>query len=364
MRVSAAPVTTPATASGRVTAPAAVPVARSRTAVEPRPAPPPPVGPLLAVVGPTATGKSDLAVAVAAAVGGEIVNADASQLYRGMDIGTAKTPPADRRGVPHHLLDVLDVTDEASVAEYQRRARTAIAEIAARGRLPILVGGSGLYVSAVLDPLDFPGTDADLRARLEAELAERGPEALHARLAVSDPAAAAAILPANGRRVVRALEVGELTGAPFAASLPAPAERPGAVRVLVLDVEPDRLDARIAARVQSMWAAGLVAEVASLAPRLRAGRTARRALGYAQVLRFLDGETDEATAREDTVRATRRFARRQRAWFRREDTAVTGRLTGDAAVDDSPPPAVPAALAAALAVARRIGPAVADGITP
>jgi len=259
---------------------------------------------------------------VAAAVGGEVVNADASQLYRGMDIGTAKLLPAARLGVRHHLIDVLDAHEDASVADYQQQARSVIAAIAARGRLPVLVGGSGLYVSAVLDPLDFPGTDAGLRARLEAELAADGPAALHARLATRDPAAAAAILPTNGRRIVRALEVGELTGAPFPAALPVAPSRPPGVAVLALDADAAVLDATIAERVEAMWAAGLVAEVARLAPRLRAGRTARTALGYSQVLRLLDGEIDDATARADTTRSTRRFARRQRAWFRRETSAV------------------------------------------
>jgi tRNA dimethylallyltransferase len=283
----------------------------------------PPTGPLLCIVGPTATGKSELAVTVAEQVGGEVVNADASQLYRGMDIGTAKLPAADRRGVAHHLLDVLDVTDEASVAAYQRAARTAIAGIVGRGRLPVLVGGSGLYVSAVLDPLVFPGTDPAVRSRLDSELAAAGPAALHARLAVLDPAAAGSILPGNGRRIVRALEVIELTGKPFVASLPAAERRPPGVAVLRTEDEPGALDARIAERVDAMWAAGFVAEVRALLPAgLREGRTASRALGYAQVLDLLDGVVEsEAVARADTVRATRRFARRQRSWFARDHTA-------------------------------------------
>ena len=172
---------------------------------------------VVAVVGPTATGKSELAVTLAERLGGEVVNADSMQLYRGMDIGTAKPGPAERRGVPHHLLDVWEVTERASVAEYQRLARAAIDALLARGRLPVLVGGSGLYVRAVLDDLDFPGTDPELRARLEAELAAAGPATLHARLSQVDPEAARGILPSNGRRVVRALEVLELTGRPFAA---------------------------------------------------------------------------------------------------------------------------------------------------
>lgn len=283
----------------------------------------PPTGPLLAIVGPTATGKSDLAVEIARLVGGEVVNADASQLYRGLDIGTAKIRPEQRRGVPHHLFDVLDPAQDASVSAYQSAARVAIAEIADRGALPILAGGSGLYVSAVLDPLVFPGTDPVIRARLEAELERTGAPALHARLAEVDPAAAAAIGVGNGRRVVRALEVVELTGAPFTANLPAPGARPAGVGVLVLDADPAVLDRRIAARVEAMWAAGLVEEVRGLlAAGLREGRTAARALGYAQVLRLLDGDVTDAQARADTIRATRRFSRRQRSWFRREATAL------------------------------------------
>jgi tRNA dimethylallyltransferase len=273
----------------------------------------------VAVVGPTAAGKSDLGVALAVSLDGEVVNADSMQLYRGMDVGTAKLPPEERRGVPHHLLDVLDVTEEASVAAYQRAARAEIAGIRQRGRTPLLVGGSGLYVRAVVDDLAFPGTDPDVRARLEAELADGGPAALHERLARLDPAAAAAILPTNGRRLVRALEVVEITGRPFRATLPAvePA-RPGVVQV-GLDVPRPTLDERIAQRVDRMWAHGLVDEVRRLERAgLRQGRTASRALGYAQVLRFLAGECDEEQARDDTVRATRRFARRQDSWFRRD----------------------------------------------
>jgi tRNA dimethylallyltransferase len=274
---------------------------------------------VVAVVGPTAAGKSDLAVELALRLGGEIVNADSMQLYRGMDVGTAKLGPDERRGVPHHLLDIWDVTEAASVADYQRRARAAIADIHGRGRLPLLVGGSGLYIRAVIDDLDFPGTDPDLRARLEAELAAAGPEALHARLAALDPPAAAAILPSNGRRIVRALEVIELTGRPFSASMPSYDEAKEYATQLGLTVPRPELDERITLRVDRMWAAGLVEEVRRLeACGLREGLTASRALGYAQVLRFLAGECDEDQARADTVRDTRRFARRQESWFRRD----------------------------------------------
>jgi tRNA dimethylallyltransferase len=274
--------------------------------------------PVITVVGPTATGKSGLSLRLAEALGGEIVNADSMQLYRGMDIGTAKLAPAQRAGVPHHLLDVWDVTRTASVSEYQQLARAAIGEISDRGRIPILVGGSGLYVRAAIDKLEFPGTDPLLRDRLEAELAEHGTPALHARLARADPAAAAAILPGNGRRIVRALEVIELSGRPFSATLPGYESLYPAVQI-GLRLPREELDRRITGRVSRMWQAGFVAEVQGLADRgLRSGRTASRALGYAQVLRFLAGEWPQEQAAAETAQATRRFARRQEAWFRRD----------------------------------------------
>jgi tRNA dimethylallyltransferase len=278
---------------------------------------------LVAVVGPTATGKSDFGVALALAVDGEVVNADAMQLYRGMDVGTAKLTPRERAGVPHHLLDVLEVTDTATVAAYQREARAVVERLLAAGRTPVLVGGSGLYVHAVVDELEFPGTDPVLRAELEAELAERGPAALHARLAAVDPAAAETVLPSNGRRIVRALEVVTLTGRPFRARLPtAGAPRYDAV-LLGIDRPTADLDLRVARRVARMFAAGLVDETRALLARgLREGRTASRALGYQQVLAALDGGGDLggnlAAAAADTVIATRRFVRRQRSWFRRD----------------------------------------------
>jgi tRNA dimethylallyltransferase len=261
-------------------------------------------------------------VQVARALHGEVVNADAFQLYRGMDVGTAKPTPAERRGVPHHLLDILDVTQEATVAEYQRAAVGVLDDIAHRGRHAVLVGGSGLYVRAVLDGLDIPPTDPAVRARLEAELAVAGAPALHARLAASDPAAAAAILPTNGRRLVRALEVGELTRGPFRATLPAGTYARPAVQV-GLDVPRDVLDQRISARLDRMWRDGLVEEVRRLdADGLSRGRTAARALGYAQVLRLLRGELTGGEAREQTVTATRRYARRQESWFRRDPRVI------------------------------------------
>jgi tRNA dimethylallyltransferase len=278
--------------------------------------------PVIAVVGPTATGKTALAVALARRLGGEVVNADSMQLYRGMDIGTAKPDLAERGGVPHHLLDLWPVRQAASVAEYSRRARAEIDRLRGAGVVPFLVGGSGLYVRAVLDELDFPGTDAAVRARLEAELAEVGPAELHGRLAGLDPEAAAVVLPSNGRRIVRALEVIELTGGPFRAQLPEP--RPHYPVVSIgLDRTPAELDERVALRVDRMWRAGFVAEVERLAAEgLREGPTASRALGYAQVLAQFDGELTAEEARERTASTTRRFVRRQRSWFRR-DAALT-----------------------------------------
>lgn len=276
--------------------------------------------PLVAVVGATASGKSDLAVELALHLDGEVVNADAMQLYRGMDIGTAKLTLAGRRGVPHHLLDVLDVTQAASVAEFQGWARQAVAEIWSRGRVPVLVGGSGLYVRAAVDRIEFPGTDPTVRAKLDAEASRLGPDVLHERLASLDPAAAKAILPSNSRRIVRALEVIEITGRPFSATLPTPKYwHPRTVQV-ALDVPRAVLDDRVEARVDAMWAAGLVQEVRTLlAQGLADGPTASRALGYSQVLRALSGEWSEQQARDRTVSATRRFIRRQDAWFRTDE---------------------------------------------
>ncbi|WP_239154063.1 tRNA (adenosine(37)-N6)-dimethylallyltransferase MiaA [Amycolatopsis sp. FDAARGOS 1241] len=273
----------------------------------------------VAVVGPTATGKTALAVELALALGGDVVNADALQLYRGMDIGTAKATEAERRGVPHHLLDVLDVTETASVAAYQRDARREIEDVLAAGRVPVLAGGSGLYVQAVLDDLRFPGTDAAVRARLDAEAAELGTAVLYARLGERDPAAAAAILPTNTRRIVRALEVIELTGEPFSANLPKPGPARYGTVLIGVDREAAELDERVDLRVEHMFEAGLVDEVRTLVTRgLREGKTASRALGYQQVLAELDGEGDFAAAAAATAQATRRFVRRQRSWFRRD----------------------------------------------
>jgi tRNA dimethylallyltransferase len=277
---------------------------------------------VIAVVGPTAAGKSALSLALAHELGGEVINADSMQLYRGMDIGTAKLAAAQRQGVPHHVLDIWDVTMTASVAEYQRLARRAVADVAARGRVPVLVGGSGLYVRAVLEEFAFPGTDPAIRSRLEAELATVGAASLHARLREVDRAAADRILPSNGRRIVRALEVVEMTGGPFTAALPGPTPAYPSVQIGV-DRDTDDLDRRIAERVEHMWASGLLDEVRRLERAgLRAGRTAGRALGYQQALAEMDGVLTDAQARAATTRATRRFVRRQRSWFRRDPRIV------------------------------------------
>ena len=278
------------------------------------------------LVGPTAVGKSALAVALAhrfrrAGQPAEVVSADSMLLYRGMDIGTAKPTAAERDGVPHHLLDVLDVSQTATVAQFQAMARAAIADCRARGVVPVVVGGSALYVRAVVDDFAFPGTDPALRGQLEAELERQGPAALHARLAQQDPAAAAVIEPANGRRIVRALEVGALTGQPYAATLPEHRYLLPDVVQIGLAIERPVLDARIEARVAAMWRAGFVDEVRGLAagsPSLRDGLTSSRALGYRQLLAHLDGQLSEEQAREATVTATRKFARRQGGWFRRD----------------------------------------------
>ncbi|WP_326951460.1 MULTISPECIES: tRNA (adenosine(37)-N6)-dimethylallyltransferase MiaA [unclassified Amycolatopsis] len=273
----------------------------------------------VAVVGPTATGKTALAVELALKLGGEVVNADALQLYRGMDIGTAKATEQERRGVPHHLLDVLDVTETASVAAYQRDARAAVERLLAAGRVPVLTGGSGLYVQAVLDDLRFPGTDPAVRARLDAEAAELGTPTLYTRLGERDPVAAAAILPTNTRRIVRALEVIEITGEPFSANLPKPGPARYGTVVIGVDRAPEELDERVNERVRLMFEAGLVDEVRELLARgLRDGKTASRALGYQQVITELDGEGDFAAAAAATAQATRRFVRKQRSWFRRD----------------------------------------------
>lgn len=284
---------------------------------------------LIAIVGATGTGKSDFALDLAAALEragrpAEVVNADAMQLYRGMDIGTAKLSLAERRDVPHHLLDVLEVTEDASVAAYQSHARGVIDEITSRGAVALLVGGSGLYVSSVIHDFRFPGTDAELRARLEAELAERGPGLLHARLRAIDAETAASVDPQNGRRIVRALEVIELTGEPKAARLPDEPVPWRDHRIVHLRSERAHLVERLDARVLAMWERGLVDEVRGLLPQgIERGVTARQAIGYAQALGELHGRMSRADAIAETQQLTRTYARRQVGWFRRYREAAT-----------------------------------------
>ncbi|OBI40548.1 tRNA (adenosine(37)-N6)-dimethylallyltransferase MiaA [Mycobacterium kyorinense] len=273
----------------------------------------------LAVVGPTGTGKSQLALEAAERLDGEIVNADAMQLYRGMDIGTAKLPAAERRGIPHHQLDVLDVTETATVARYQRDAAADIEAITARGAVPIIVGGSMLYIQSLLDDWSFPATDPAVRAAWERRLAEVGVAALHDELAHRDPAAASSILPTDGRRIVRALEVIELTGQPFAASAPSIGAPRWDTVIIGLDCDTGVLDERLARRTDTMFDSGLVEEViALLGDGLRDGVTASRALGYAQVIADLEAGGNGDGAREPTFVGTRRYVRRQRSWFRRD----------------------------------------------
>ena len=272
---------------------------------------------VIAVVGATATGKSDLALDLAEELGGEVVNADAMQLYRGMDIGTNKLPVEQRRGIPHHLLDVLEVTDEATLADYQSRVEATILDVLGRGLVPILAGGSGLYVRAALDHLEIPPTDPVVRARLEAQAeGEGGSDALRHRLRELDPAAADAIEPNNIRRIIRALEVVEITGRPFSATAPTKRYRRPS---LVIGLRDDwaALTQRIERRARGMWEDGLLDEVVRLdAAGLRGGRTASRAIGYAQALGEIDGRWGRAEAIDDTARATRRYARRQESWWR------------------------------------------------
>jgi tRNA dimethylallyltransferase len=276
-------------------------------------------GQIVVIVGATGTGKSELSLSVAeglsaAGMPAEVVNADAMQLYRGMDIGTAKLSVGERRGIPHHMLDVLDPSQEASVADYQRDARAAIEGIEARGAVPILVGGSGLYVSSVIQDFRFPGTDVDVRAHLEAELEVLGPGVLYARLKERDPGAAASIGPSNGRRLVRALEVIEITGEEFGSGLPEDSEPWREATILGLQAPREELVERLGERVKGMWAAGLLDEVRGLG---RLGITASRAIGYSQALEQLAGTLTESQAIEVAAGLTRRYARRQVGWFRR-----------------------------------------------
>jgi tRNA dimethylallyltransferase len=279
--------------------------------------------PIVAIVGATASGKTGLSLDLAGHLGGEIVNTDAMQLYRGMDVGTAKLPPSERRGIAHHLLDRLDVTETSTVHDFQGMAREEIAEIRSRGATPVLVGGSALYTRAILDRFEFPGTDESVRRALEGELATEGTAALHKRLADLDAEAAAKIGPDNGRRIVRALEVIALTGRPYSASLPTPTYAdPHSVQIGV-DIDRPTLDARIETRVRDMYADGLVEEVERLLDLgLERGQTARRAIGYREAIAFLRGEMTHEEAVVQTQAATRRFARRQDGWFRKDPRVV------------------------------------------
>ena len=291
-------------------------------------------GRLIVIAGPTGTGKSELALDLAERLGGEVVNADSMQLYRGMDVGTAKVPLEKRRGVPHHLLDVLDVTQTASVAAYQRQARAVVENIRARGNVAIVVGGSGLYVQAIVDDIDFPATDPQVRARLQAELDTLGTGALFRRLREADPAAAAVIEPTNGRRIVRALEVIEITGRPFTASLPVPGPARYGALLVRLDRETAELDIRLERRVRAMVDGGFLDEVRALdAVGIRHGLTASRALGYRQMLAVLDCTLALEDAIGQTTAATRRFVRRQRSWFRRDSRMVDVDAAGPGTVD-------------------------------
>lgn len=287
--------------------------------------------PVLAIVGATATGKSAVALELALRLGGEVINADSMQFYRGMDIGTAKLPPAQRRGVPHHQLDTLEVHEDATVARFQDAARADVDAIHARGNRAIVAGGSGLYVRALLDRFEFPGTDPAVRARLEARAGAEGPGILYRELVAVDPAAAAKIQPQNAKRIVRALEVIELTGEPFSSSLPTREYAIPAVQI-GLRLDYDTLDARIESRVDDMWDTGLVDEVRALSARgLREAVTARRAVGYAETLRHLDGELDEDATRALIKQHTRRLARKQARWFQPDDRVTWIDAPADAA---------------------------------
>jgi tRNA dimethylallyltransferase len=276
--------------------------------------------PLIIICGPTATGKSDLALEVAAKFDGEIINADSMQLYRGMDIGTAKLAPNQRQGIEHHLLDILDVSQDASAASYQLQARAVVDEIRSRGKAAVVVGGTGLYIKSIIDEMNFPETDPQIRKKLEEDAENFGTAELYSRLRVSDPEAAAAIEPANIRRIIRALEVIEVTGQPYSANLPSDTSLryPEALH-FGLSMERSHLAPRIEQRVHRMWEQGLVAEVKELMTLgLLSGNTAQRAIGYAQVIAMLQGDITEEKAIEETIIATRQYVRRQETWFKRD----------------------------------------------
>ncbi|HEU4811426.1 MAG TPA: tRNA (adenosine(37)-N6)-dimethylallyltransferase MiaA [Nocardioides sp.] len=292
--------------------------------------------PIVAVVGATASGKTGLSLDLAERLDGEIVNTDAMQVYRGMDIGTAKLPEAERRGIPHHLLDTLSVRDTATVAQFQEWARELCTQLRARAHVPVLVGGSALYTRAIIDRFEFPATDEGVRSELEAELAAVGPGALHRRLAGLDPAAAAKIEPENGRRTVRALEVITITGRRYSASLPTLEYADPRTVQIGVDIDRPTLDKRIEQRVDHMFEAGFVDEVSRLLEEgLADGVTARRAIGYREVAAYLSGELGLDEARERTVNATRRFARRQDSWFRKDPRIVWVRFDDPDRVEKS-----------------------------
>ena len=279
---------------------------------------------LIAVVGPTGAGKSALAVDIAKhiiAKGGraEIINSDSMQFYKGMDIGTAKLNPEERQGITHHLFDFLEITDESTAAEYQKIARPLIINLQGDGITPILVGGSMLYVAAVLNLFEFPARDEALRAKLEQDLIDVGPHEMHRRLKALDPIAASRIIPENGRRSVRAIEIVTLTGEPFAAALPEVPQDWQPVLEIGINGDREDLRARLETRVHRMWQQGLIDEVRSLESKgIRDGKTSSAAIGYAQAIRQIDGEMTESEAIADTVRLTQKYARRQMSWFRRD----------------------------------------------
>jgi tRNA dimethylallyltransferase len=290
--------------------------------------------PIVAVVGATAAGKTGLSLDLAERLDGEIVNTDAMQVYRGMAIGTAKLPRPERRGIPHHLLDLLDVTEALTVAQFQGWARSVVAEIRARGRTPVLVGGSALYTRAVLDRFEFPGTDPEVRRELEAELAGVGPQELHRRLAEVDAAAAEQIRSDNGRRIVRALEVVTITGRHFSATLPERDYSDPQSLQIGIDIDRPTLDPRIEQRVREMFDNGFVDEVRRLLEHgLADGRTARMAIGYREVAAYLAGETSLEQAVESTTVATRRFSRRQDSWYRKDPRVAWVRWDDPGRVD-------------------------------
>ena len=272
---------------------------------------------VIAIVGPTAVGKTELSLEIAEKFSAQIINADAMQIYKGMDIGTAKLPLSQRRGIVHHQIDVLDPSEEANVSQYQKQSREIINDLLSKNVQPILVGGSGLYVNSVLEDLEFPGTNLEVRAKYEEILDEKGVEALFQMLKEIDPKAAENILPNNARKIVRALEVNEITGKAFNAKLPEPSPIFSDVRI-ALDMPRDLLDQRIIDRVHQMFEDGFVDEVKSIEKNLRLGKTAFRALGYSQVLSLLSGEISEDEAITLTINATKKFARRQLSWFRRD----------------------------------------------